>query len=52
MDEEYRRELGLILPKKLTDSLKDYLLNDFREAYQYEYLKDRFDDIHKIKSGK
>ena len=52
MDEEHRRELGLILPEKLTDSLQDYLLNDFREANQYEYLKDQFEEIHDIGSGK
>ena len=52
MDEEHRRELGLILPKKLTDSLQDYLLNDFREASQYDYLKDQFDELNDIESGK
>ena len=52
MDEEYRRELGLILPEKLTDSLQDYLLNGFREANPYEYLKDQFEEIHEIGSGK
>jgi len=50
VDEEHRRELGLILPEKLTDSLQDYLLNGFREANPYEYLKDQFEEIHEIGS--
>jgi hypothetical protein len=43
-DEEYRRNLGLILPQKLLDSFTEYLLNDFNQTRQYMYLEEDYED--------
>ena len=52
-DEEYRRKLGLILPKKLLDSFYEYLLNDFNQTPQYMYLEEEYeDDFYNFDPGK
>jgi hypothetical protein len=52
-DKEYRRKLGLMLPKKLLDSFYDYLLNDFHHTGEYDYFSEEFEkSLRDIKSGK
>ena len=52
-DEEYRRKLGLMLPKKLLDSFSDYLLNDFHFTGEYYDFHDEYERlIGEIKTGK
>ena len=52
-DEEYRRKLGLMLPKKLLDSFSDYLLNDFHYTGEYYDFLDEYERlIGEIKTGK
>jgi hypothetical protein len=43
-----------MLPKKLLDSFSDYLLNDFCNTAQYEFLKDGYESDFQldIQNGK